>query len=92
MAYELAAADFALALKLYQLPSERETIMPNRPRLHAQIHSEPPSVPRYSYHWASGTVLSKCVSEYQPRPGNLRHGQIIFLPRNPQHSQENVWQ
>ena len=70
MAYELAAADFALALNLYQLPSERETIMPNSPRLHAQIHSEPPSVPRYSYHWASETVPANAFP-------STSHGQEI---------------
>ena len=44
-------ATFALMLKRSKkLPSERLTISPKMARLQAQIQSEPPRVPVYSYH------------------------------------------
>jgi hypothetical protein len=43
-------ADLALILKLFQLPSDRETRNPKILRFVSQIQREPPRAPVYSYH------------------------------------------
>ena len=69
--YPPAAASFALALNRNQLPSDRATIRPNRPRLQAQIQREPPSAPVNSYHCASETVVANELP-------STSHGQEIW--------------
>ena len=55
------AATRALAFQLATRPSDRATIRPKRLRLLTQTHSEPPRVPRISYHWMRPVVSAKAL-------------------------------